>query len=154
MKKQIIGVFLVVGVLVSANSFADEKENEILINYLLEKNKQLEERLATLEKVIKVDKDGITTIKANEIVVLNKKSKKGQIKLFVEQSKPTILLFDKNNKIRSGYFLRENGTGEIAFRSKTNKSEIVITNSPEWGIKQPNFLRRPNDGELVEAVFK
>jgi len=36
MKKQIISVFLVVGVLVSANSFAGEKENEVLINYLLD----------------------------------------------------------------------------------------------------------------------
>jgi len=163
MKKQIIGLFLVFGVLMSTNSFSDSKaeKNEILINYLLEQNKELSVRLKHLENKIKISGDDvvINSLKSNKIIILDNDQDK-RIELSVGNkntqdifTEPAIILFDKLNKVRAVYGLEKDGFGHLAFRSKTGVNEIIMTNSPKWGITQPNFLRSSNHDGVVEAVF-
>jgi len=110
----------------------------------------------------KASENGITleSIKTYKISIIDKKGQE-RIELSVGSSKdndlfrePAIILFDSLGKVRGVYGLEERGTGHLAFRSESGLNDIVVTNSKKWGINKPNFLRRPNDDNHVETVFK
>ena len=117
-------------------------------------------REAAIEIAEKELQNGFEVLKTKKLYVVDEYGK-NRIELSFDNNldedsftKPSITMYDANEKIRSVYGLDENGEGHLAFRSSDNLNEIIVTNSKKWGIKNPNFLRRPNNGKEVETVFK